>query len=93
MENCQLDYGTFLIFKWIYFYQERCIKKKNFKNVKNNYFFETDILFQLGIIKAKVFDLNIPARYTKVQSNLSVLKVTHYFFLYNLINFFKRLVR
>ena len=75
------------------FIKSDVLKKINFKNVKNNYFFETDILFQLGIIKAKVFDLNIPARYTKVQSNLNVLKVTHYFFLYNLINLFKRLVR
>ena len=75
------------------FIKSDVLKKINFKNVKNNYFFETDILFQLGVIKAKVFDLNIPARYTKVQSNLNVLKVTHYFFLYNLINLFKRLVR
>ena len=75
------------------FIKSDVLKKINFKNVKNNNFFEIDILFQLGVIKAKVFDLNIPARYTKVQSNLNVLKVTHYFFLYNLINLFKRLVR
>ena len=75
------------------FIKSDVLKKINFKNVKNNFFFETDILFQLGINNAKVIDINIPARYTKIQSNLKVLKVSHYFFIYNLINFFKRFIR
>ena len=56
------------------------VLKKIILNVKI-IIFETDILFQLESLKAKVFDLNIPARYTKVQSNLNVLKATHYFFI------------
>lgn len=73
------------------FIKKDILKKISLKKIKNNFFFETDILFYLGKINAKVYDVKIPARYTNIQSNLRIWKVSHYFFLYNLINFFRRI--
>jgi dolichol-phosphate mannosyltransferase len=41
----------------------------------NRYFFESDLLFRLGTIRAVVRDVPMPARYADEQSNLSIPKV------------------
>lgn len=40
--------------------------------VSNRYFFETDMLFQLGILGAEVIDIPMPSKYGDEKSNLSI---------------------
>src|SRR5690606_23061421 len=42
------------------------------ERVEKRYFFETDLLFHLGIINAVVLDIPMPARYGKEVSNLKI---------------------
>ena len=67
------------------------LRKIDLKKVKNNYFFETDLLYHLNLVNAKVHDIYIPAKYSSIKSNLKIYKTFHYFFYYNIENFFKRI--
>ena len=69
------------------------LKKINLSQLKNNYFFETDLLYHLNLINAKVRDIYIPAKYSKVKSNLKIRKIFFYFFFYNMLNFIKRIYK
>ena len=69
------------------------LKKINLKKVKNNYFFETDLLYHLNLVNAKVYDIYIPAKYSSINSNLKIQKIFHYFFYYNILNFLKRIYK
>ena len=69
------------------------LKKISLNDLKNNYFFETDILHHLGLLNAKVVDIKIPAKNSKVKSNLRIRKIFFYFFFYNMINFVKRIYK
>ena len=73
------------------FIKVKILKKLDLNQIKNNYFFETDILFHLNQVNAKVYDINIPAKYSKIKSNLKIWKIFHYFFFYNIKNLFKRI--
>ena len=44
-------------------------------SIDNRYFFETDILYQLGLIRARVVDVPMVAKYEDENSSLSVKKV------------------
>jgi dolichol-phosphate mannosyltransferase len=55
------------------------------------FFFESDMLFRLNIIRAVVEDVPIKARYGQEKSNLSISKEIGKFFIYHLKNFFKRI--
>ena len=67
------------------------LKKINFANISNNFFFETDILYNLYLKNIKVVDVNIPAVYNDSESNLEILNVFYYFLKGNLKNLLNRL--
>jgi dolichol-phosphate mannosyltransferase len=56
------------------------------------FFFESDLLFRLALLRAKVVDLPMPARYGTEQSNLKALSSIPLFLAGHIRNFFKRLV-
>ena len=64
----------------------------DFDRVSKRYFFESDMLFHLGVLRGNVVDIPIVSLYGEEQSNLSVLKSLPIFFSRNMANLFKRLV-
>ncbi len=73
------------------------IHTKVYSLVKNNkidktYFFESDMLNKLYLIKAKIVDVPIKAIYNNSKSNLKIHEVIVPFFLKNILNFFKRII-
>lgn len=61
------------------------------RSISRRYFFETDILFRLGTIRAVVVDVPMDARYGDEASNLRVTKVLGEFLLKHLRNTIKRI--
>ena len=61
------------------------------ENINERFFFETDMLFHLYILRAKVVDVNMKPIYGEEKSNLKILKVSKYFPLMMLKRFFQRL--
>ena len=59
--------------------------------VDNRYFFETDMLFQLGLIKARVIDIPMQAIYADEKSGLSIKKIMFEFLYKHMKSFFKRI--
>lgn len=62
-----------------------------FHKISKRYFFETDILFRLNIIRAVVVDVPMDARYANEKSNLTISRVVGEFMAKHLKNFFKRI--
>ena len=60
--------------------------------ISRRYFFELDLLFRIGTIRASVLDVPMAAVYGTEQSNLQILKILPEFIFSNLKNFLKRLV-
>jgi dolichol-phosphate mannosyltransferase len=56
------------------------------------YFFESDMLFRLGLVRARVEDVTLVARYRDEKSNLSVVRTLLSFPLLHLRNLVKRIV-
>jgi dolichol-phosphate mannosyltransferase len=52
----------------------RVLKKLNLGRISKRFFFESDMLIHLNIIKAVVKDINIPARYEGEESSLNIKK-------------------
>jgi glycosyltransferase involved in cell wall biosynthesis len=67
------------------------IKKIAFTSVSKRYFFESDMLFRLNILKAVVVDIPMDAKYGDEKSNLSVTKSIGEFFYKHNRNFLKRI--
>jgi hypothetical protein len=67
-------------------------KKLPFDKISNRYFFETDILFRLNILRANVLDIPMDAVYGDEKSNLKVSKILFEFFLKHSRNFIKRII-
>ena len=67
-------------------------KNIDLRKVKNRWFFESDLLFRLYIIRAVVIDVPIKARYGNEKSNLSVWRVLPEFFWRHNVNLWKRLL-
>lgn len=61
------------------------------KKLSRRYFFETDILFRLNILRAVVIDVPMSARYGDEVSNLKISKVAGEFLTKNIRNFVKRI--
>lgn len=61
------------------------------KRISSRYFFESDLLFHLSILDAKVCDIPMTACYGDEQSSLQPMKVIPEFFLKNSMNFLKRI--
>jgi glycosyltransferase involved in cell wall biosynthesis len=62
-----------------------------FSKISKRYFFETDILFRLNIIKAVVMDIPMEAKYEDEESNLKIKKIFFEFSAKHLKNFIKRI--
>lgn len=61
------------------------------KKISKRYFFESDMLFRLNIIKAVVVDLPMDAKYSDESSNLVIRKIVFEFLIKNITNFAKRI--
>ena len=62
-----------------------------FEKIAKRYFFETDLLFRLNIIQARVADVPMPASYGSEKSNLRVIDIILPFIAGHTRNFFKRI--
>ena len=58
--------------------------------IDNRYFFESDMLFRLSVLRAVVKDIPIPAQYGNEESNLKIGKVLWEFPIKYINRFFKR---
>ncbi len=64
----------------------------NFDNIDDRYFFESDMLINLGLIKAVTVDIPMEAVYADETSNLHIKKVIGTFFVKNIKESFKRVI-
>jgi hypothetical protein len=62
------------------------------KRVSKRFFFETDLLYHLGTLRAVVRDVPIPARYGDEVSNLRISAIIGPFALRHLQNFVRRII-
>ena len=62
-----------------------------FKKISSRYFFETDMLFRLNILRSVVMDIPMSARYEDEVSNLKISKILGEFVIKHLRNFLKRI--
>ena len=62
-----------------------------FDKISRRYFFETDMLFRLNILRAVVMDVPMDAKYGDEVSNLKIKKVIGEFIVKHSINIFKRI--
>lgn len=67
------------------------IKKIAFTSVSKRYFFESDMLFRLNILKAVVVDIPMDAKYGSEKSSLSITQSIGEFFYKHTRNFIKRI--
>lgn len=63
-----------------------------FEKIDNRYFFESDMLFRLNLVKAVVRDVPMPAIYENEKSNLKVSRVLFEFPYKHTRNFVKRII-
>ena len=62
-----------------------------FDSISRRYFFETDMLFRLNILRARVVDVPMDAKYGDEVSNLKITQVLFEFSVKHLRNTFKRI--
>ncbi len=67
------------------------IKQLPLDKIENRYFFESDMLFRLGVARAVVADMPMDAKYADEVSNLSIRKVLFEFPPKYFVRFFKRI--
>jgi glycosyltransferase involved in cell wall biosynthesis len=70
----------------------RLLEHLPLERIATRYFFESDMLFRLGTLRAVVLDIPMPARYADETSHLHIPAVLPGFIAGNARNFFKRLV-
>lgn len=70
----------------------RLLAKLPRAKVDKRYFFESDMLFRAGLLRAKVLDVPMTAVYGDEVSGLNIRKILLPFLLRNLRNFFKRVL-
>jgi hypothetical protein len=68
------------------------IRQIPMEKLSHGWFFESDILFRLGIVRAVVRDVPMPARYGDESSSLVVRRVIGEFALKHLVNTAKRII-
>lgn len=71
---------------------ESMLKRLNFEKIDNRYFFESDMLFRLGLLNARVVDIHLPAIYGQEESNLIIKQVLFEFPIKHARNLFKRIL-
>jgi dolichol-phosphate mannosyltransferase len=70
----------------------RVLERIPLEKLHSRYFFESDLLFRLGCIGARVYDVPMPAIYGDEISNLKISRIFMPFLLGNLRNLVKRIV-
>ncbi|MES2785067.1 MAG: glycosyltransferase family 2 protein [Pseudomonadota bacterium] len=70
----------------------RLVARLRMDKIANRYFFESDLLFRLGTLRAVVLDVPMRAEYPHEESSLSIRRVIGPFLAGNIRNFFKRIV-
>lgn len=68
----------------------KVVAKLPLRKISRRYFFETDMLFRLNIVRAVVVDVPMDARYGAETSNLRISKILFDFLFKHLRNTFKR---
>lgn len=63
----------------------------SFSKISKRYFFETDILFRLNLLRAVVVDIPMDAKYCDEVSNLKISKIIGEFLIKHIRNFLKRI--
>lgn len=63
----------------------------SFSKISKGYFFETDILFRLNVLRAVVVDIPMDAKYCDEMSNLKISKIIGEFLIKHIRNFSKRI--
>lgn len=71
--------------------KRQALEQLQYQKLKSNYFFESDLLFRLNLIGAKVKDVPMPPIYNNEKSNLNEMKVIPLFLKSHLKNYLKRL--
>jgi dolichol-phosphate mannosyltransferase len=69
----------------------RIVPYLDLDKIADSYFFESDMLFRLNILRAAVADIPMDAIYGDEESNLRIMKVLPTFIASHLRNFFKRI--
>ena len=67
------------------------LKKLNLDKIDDRYFFESDMLFRLSLVQARVSDVSIPAIYGEEVSNLKIRRVLFEFPVKHARNYLKRI--
>ncbi len=70
----------------------RVVRELLGRRIAHRYFFESDMLYHLGSLRAVVRDIPMPARYADERSNLNIMKIALPFMLYHMRNSAKRFV-
>lgn len=65
--------------------------KLPFNKISKRYFFESDMLFQLNLLKAVVIDIPMTAIYSDEESSLRIKNIFFEFIYKNIINYMKRI--
>lgn len=63
----------------------------NLDKVSDRYFFESDMLYQIGLLRGKVVDIPMDALYADEESNLKIKKILFEFLLKHIRNFSGRI--
>jgi len=66
-------------------------RRLNLKNITNRYFFESDLLFRVGLVQARVLDMPMVAVYGEEESGLKISRIIGTFIFKHIKNFFKRI--
>ena len=69
----------------------RVLAQINLQKLRKGWFFESDLLFRLSILRAKVTDMPMRARYGKEKSNLRPIRVVWEFAYRHTVNSLKRI--
>jgi glycosyltransferase involved in cell wall biosynthesis len=70
----------------------KTLKKMSLEKISNDYFFESDMLFRLSILKSKILDIPIKSIYKNEKSNLKIKSIIITFVYKHLKNFAKRFI-
>jgi dolichol-phosphate mannosyltransferase len=64
----------------------------NLEKVSDRYFFESDMLYQIGLMRGKVVDIPMDALYADEASNLKIKKIFFDFLFKHIRNFYGRIL-
>jgi glycosyltransferase involved in cell wall biosynthesis len=72
--------------------RRQTLERISLEKIRKSYFFESDMLFRLALVRAVVQDVAFPARYGEEKSNIKIRKVLAEFPKRYLVNLCKRII-